>query len=366
MKIALVHDYLTVYGGGERMLELFHEIYPHAPVYTLLYTPSSMPECMRTWDIHSSFLQKFPFKSYARKLYVPCMPTAIESLHFENYDLVLSISAGFAKGIITPVSTCHISYTLTVPRFLWGYETSTQVRHQRNIALPFINNYLRIWDKVASDRVDYFLANSATTKKRIAKSYARNAKVIYSPVDESFFTLSTIPREDFYLIVSRMEPYKHIELAIQTCLKYKRKLKIIGDGPQRRYLEDIAQGQVDFLGLVDDHTLLRHYNTAKALLFPGADDLGLVPIEAQLCGTPVIAYAKDGALETIVENQTGIYFSDQSEDDLYGAMVKIEGRDWNPEEIRKQAMKFSKKNIKYALKHYIEEVYKEYKTSFSL
>lgn len=364
MKVAIVHDYLTTFGGGERVLELFHDLYHEADIYTLMYSQTRMPSQYASWKIHTSFLNKIPLKGKLFKLLVPWMPLAIESFDFSGYDLVISISAGFAKGIITPVSTCHIAYTLTVPRFLWGYETSWQVHHKNHFYLPLVNSYLRMWDKLAADRVDYFFANSQTVQKRIHKAYGANAAVVYSPVDEKKYVLSTIKREDVFLIVSRLEEYKHIDLAIQACMRIGAKLRIIGEGRMRRGLEKIASGNVEFLGHVSDDVILQHYHSAKAVIFPGADDLGLVPIEAQMCGTPVVAFRKDGALETVIEGISGIFFDELNVVTLADVLRKCEQTNFDPERIRNSVMKFSRSEISSYVKKLIDQCYQDYQHEF--
>lgn len=366
MKIALVHDYLFTYGGGERVLELFHSIYPNAPIYTIMYDKNEMPDYFRTYPIKTSFINTLPFKNKHWKNYIPLMPIAVESFDFSDFDVVLSITSGFSKGILTGISTCHISYTLTVPRYLWGYETSTQGRHKGNILFGCINNYLRLWDKAAADRVDFFIANSNTVKRRILKSYGRNAKVVYSAVDEDLFSLSSIRRENFYLIVSRLEPYKHIDLAIKTCREHHLKLVIIGSGSQRRHLEDIAKGKVDFLGHVPDDIILRYFKSAKAVIFPGADDLGLVPIEAQMCGTPVIAYRKDGALETIQEGIGGVFFDEQTNESLWEAMERLDMLNLSASTIRESVMKFAQTGVKKELRQFIANCHESYVNSYGI
>jgi glycosyltransferase involved in cell wall biosynthesis len=364
MKIALVHDYLYTYGGGERMLELFHNLYPEADIYTILYDKHSLPDSFRTWNIHTTFLDRVPLKKVLFPYLVPLMPQAIESIDTTGYDLVLSISAGFAKGVLTNVETCHISYILTVPRFLWGYETSREQFHKKNILLPFINKKLRMWDRLAADRVDYMIANSQTTQKRIAKAYAAFSDVIPSPVDEEKFSLSTIQRESYYLVVSRLEEYKRVDLAIEACNKDNLKLVIIGEGTQKKKLQSMAGANVEFLGYVDDATMLRYYKSAKAVIFPGADDLGLVPIEAQMCGTPVVAYGKDGSLETIASGVSGVFFSEQTVESLLDALAKLSQAHLQPQTIRESVMRFSTAKVQDELRGYIETHLAEYQRKY--
>lgn len=362
MKIAIVHDYLNIYGGGERVLDAIKEIFPEASVYTILYSKNKLPEYYRSWNIKTSFLDKFPFKYRFFKFYVPFMPQAVESFDLSEFNIVISISAGFAKGVVTSTDTCHFAYTLTVPRFLWGYPTSHQVYHKKNIILSVLNNYLRVWDRSAADRVDYFIANSNTVKNRIKKIYNIDSNVIYSPVDENVYSLSKIKREKFFLIVSRLDSYKSIDIAIKACIKGGYELKIIGEGPEKIKLERLASGHknIQFLGHIKDADVIRYFKSTNAVIFPGADDLGLVPIEAQLCGTPVIAYKKDGALETIKEDVSGVFFDKPNEESLLGAIEKFKTMKFDNESIRSWSMKFSKKYFKDYFKEYIYSQYKIY------
>ena len=357
MKIALVHDYLYTYGGGERVLEMFHDLFPDAPVYTLFYSPNSMPGVMKTWDIHVSGLQKVPYKKRGLKLFVPCMPVCFEAFDFSEYDLVISVCSAFSKGIITGVDTVHISYILTVPRFLWGYETSTQVKHKKNILMKGVNTWLRVWDRAAADRPDFLIANAVTVQKRIAKAYNRDSKVIYSPVDETIFTLSENKRSNTFLITSRLEPYKRIDLAVRVCTAHNIPLQIIGEGKERKRLEKLAGPSVTFSGHLSDAEVIKAYQNAKAVIFPGSDDMGLVPIEAQMCGAPVIAYGRDGATETIVDGLSGILFQEQTEGSLYAAMQELDKKTWNPKDIRKSVIKFTKKQFMIEMQKYVQHVF---------
>ncbi len=309
-KIAIVCDFLKIYGGAERHLEAIMEIFPNAPIFTTLYLKDKMPEQFRKYHIVESKYRKL-FK-YLGPLMTPLYPITFEEFNFDEYDIVLSFTAGFAKNIIISNKTIHIAYILTPPRFLWGLPNSRQdsISGIKKIPLYFLNNYLRVIDFASAQRADYIFTISNAVSKRVKKFYRRDSVVIYPYVDtDKFIKNDKFIDGDYFLIVSRLERYKNIDIAIKACIKLKYKLKIIGEGGYKNQLKEISSSNIEFLGNIKDEEMIDIINGSKAVIFPGAEDFGLVPIEAQACGKGVVAFAKDGALESIKDGVTGYFFS---------------------------------------------------------
>lgn len=368
LKIALVHDYLQWYGGAEKVLEALHEIWPDAPVYTSVYNPETMPENLKTWDIRTSFMQKLPRRGRFLKYYSFLYPLAFEQFDFSEYDVVISSSAGFAKGIITKPETCHIAYTHTPPRFQWGFQTSTREKLGQiytKIILPPIDNYLRIWDQCAAERVDSFIANSREVQKRIQKIYKKDSEIIYPPVDfERFSNCADIKKEDYFVTISRLERYKRIDLLISACNKLGLRLRIIGEGADRQYLESLAGPTIEFSGRLKDEDLIKSICGAKAFLFAADEDFGIVIVEALAAGIPVIALGKGGALEIIDNKKTGEFFYDQSVGSLINALKNFDKKDYKKEDCKKAAQRFSKQLFKKKITAFVEKKYSDYISSY--
>lgn len=357
MKIALVHDYLNQYGGAERVLEVLCEIFPEAPIYTLLYDEQATGGVFKGREIYTSFLQKTPFARKHHRIFPLLMPLAVEQFDFSYYDFVFSISASFTKGIITKPRTKHINYCLTPTRFLWddSHRYIDEFRYLWPIRklVPFFITYLRLWDKEAAMRVDQFVGISNFVKTRIKKYYNRSADVIYPPVETQRFYISD-DVDDYFLMVGRLVPYKRFDLAVKVFSAIGKSLKIIGDGPERKRLEKMARstssgqaGQnIEFLGLVSDYKMPEIYSRAQAVIFPQEEDFGIVPLESMASGRPAIAYRGGGALETILEGKTGIFFDDQTEIALAQAIGQYYQTPWNPVAIRTHALKFDKEIFK--------------------
>jgi len=317
MKVALVYDRVNKWGGAERVLLALHELFPDAPLYTSVHNPQKA-SWAKVFDVRSSFLQKFPLASSMHEAYPYLMPSVFESFSFDEYDLVISITSEAAKGIITKPKTMHLCYCLTPTRYLWsGYEDYFSHPLLRFISKPIVS-YLKYWDKKAAQRPDVYVAISQEVKKRIKTYYNRDSEVIYPPV-----TLSTKKKlsaheekEPYFLVVSRLVPYKHVELAVRVCTKLNLNLKIIGAGSQEAALRTIAGPTIELLGSLTDTDVIRYYSGSYALIFPGKEDFGLTVLEAQKFGKPVIAYKDGGALETIIEGKTGTFFYPQTEKGL--------------------------------------------------
>lgn len=363
MKVALIHDWLTGIRGGERCLEVFCELFPQAHLYTLLHIRGSVSPQIEKMSIITSFIQNLPFSKKIYRKYLPLFPIAMERFNLKGYDLILSCSHCVAKGIIPPPSALHISYLLTPMRYAWDmYED--YFGGNKSKLIPFFIHYLRIWDVTSSQRVDHFLCISRHVKNRIMKFYRREAEVIHPPVDVSRFRVQE-KKEDFFLMVSSSAPYKRIDLAIKAFNRLGFTLKIIVSGPEEKRLRSIAGSNIEFLGWQPDKVVADYYSKCRALIFPGEEDFGIVPLEAMACGKPVIAYGRGGALETIISYDqlgkgrrkapTGLFFHEQNVDSLMEAVEqfnKIE-KEFDPAAIRNHSLQWDREIFKEKIRKYI-------------
>lgn len=341
-KVALVYDRVNKWGGAERVLLALNEMFPEAPLYTSVYSPTGAPWARKFKKIETSYLQKIPGASTNHEYLAAFMPLAFESFNLSRFDLVISVSSEAAKGVLTPNTTRHLSYCLTPTRYLWnGYNSYFKNSLLKKISAPVVS-YLKSWDKVAAHRSDLMLGISNETKGRIKKFYERDVDIIFPPVDTKFFSNGTRHREDYYLLVSRLVSYKKIELAIKAFNRLGYPLLIIGTGRLFGKLKKMAKPNIVFLGQVSDQELRRYYQSAKALVFPQREDFGIVPVEAQAAGTPVIAYAKGGALDTVIDGKTGILFEKQTTESLVGSVMSFQKHTFDPKLIKKNAETFSK------------------------
>ncbi len=341
-KIAIVTDFLKVYGGLERQLEGIMDLFPNADIYTTFYVPENLPRRFKDFNIIESKYKNI-FKILS-SFAVPLYPIAFEAFVFEKYDVVLSISTGFGKDVNTG-DIKHISYILTPPRFLWNLPNSTQDKLKVKFPIEILNNYLRLKDFTAAQGPQKLIANSKTVQSRIKKYYRRDSDVVYPFVDTNKFNIT----KDFssghsFLIISRLEKYKNLDLAIRVFNKLKLRLNIVGIGSYRKYLESISESKyIKFYGYVSDIEMVRMLNQTKALIFPGAEDFGLTPIEAQACGKPVIALKKDGVLETVIEGKTGYFFKDEIE--LEEIIKNFDSTSIDKMECRENSLLFSKESF---------------------
>jgi glycosyltransferase involved in cell wall biosynthesis len=366
MRVAIVHDWLTTTRGGEKCLERFCELFPTADVYTLVYLPDRVSSLVKSMNVRVSRLNDIPGIERIYRYCLPLFPRIIESFDLRNYDLIISSSHCVAKGIF-PHRALHISYVHAPMRYVWdlhdayfGGDGSVIAR----VGMSVWRRYLQRWDVAASERVDYFLANSQNVAAKIQNLYKRQARVIHPPVDLEKFHLGA-GREPYYLIVSALVPYKRIDLAVCAFNELRLPLKVVGEGPLRSRLERSAGPNIEFLGWVDDSVLAALYGSCQALIFPGEEDFGIVPLEAQACGRPVVAYGKGGVLETVIpveasavngESPTGIFFSEQTPVDLMRAVAlyqKTQAR-FSPEKIRDHAARFSAQRFRNEIQQYIE------------
>jgi len=342
-RVALVHDWLNQVGGAEDVLQALVAMFPDAPLYTSFYAPDQMPSQMQSWNIRTSFMNRLPGIAKHHQAYLPIYPLAFESFDFSGYDLVLSNKSGFCHGVITPPETTHVCYCLTPTRFLWMYESYRQregLGRVSNAALRPILAQLRVWDRLAADRVDHFIAISTVVRERIRKFYRRESEIIAPPVDIQRFQPKP-ERSDYFLIVSRLIPYKRIDLAVQAFNKLGLPLWIGGEGRDRAELERMAKPNIRFLGRVPDADLPDLMAHCRAFIFPSLEDFGITPVQAQAAGRPVIAYGAGGALDTVIPGISGVYFQQASAESLAATVAQFKESDYDPTVIRSHAEQFS-------------------------
>lgn len=370
MNIAIVHDYLNQMGGAERVLLTLHEIFPQAPIYTSIYAPRLVDPAFARMDVRTSFMQRLPFVHTHHQAFLPLFPFAFESFDLREYDLVLSMSSAWSKNVVTRPETCHVCYCLTPMRFGWNFQGYAQAGERiaawQRAALTPIIAALRLWDAVGASRVDYFAAISTTVAQRIRKYYRREAEIIYPPVDTRSFAVEDAAKEPdggYFLVVSRLIPYKRVDLAILACQRLGMPLKIIGEGRDRPRLEALSRrcrngasnghgSMVEFLGAVRD---IRPYlRRCRAFLFPGEEDFGIAPVEAMAAGRPVVAYAAGGALDTVVPGVTGVFFRQQTVESLATALEEVSCRTWDRAAIAAHAARFDAAAFKTKLRRFVE------------
>ena len=362
IKTVLVHDWLTTLAGAERVLEAIYEIYP-SPIYTLVKNEEILKNSIfGKADIRTSFLQKFPKAKTKYRNYIMFFPLAIEQFDLSEYDIIISSSHAVAKGVLTSSNQLHICYCHTPIRYAWDLYhqyliDSGLTKGIKSFLAKFILHYIRIWDYTTANRVDYFIANSKYIARRIKKIYGKDSTVIYPPVDVNKFEVYT-KKENFYLTASRIVPYKKIDLIVEA-FSYMpdKKLVVIGDGPDLEKIKKKAGKNVEILGYQPFEILKDYMQRAKAFIFAAEEDFGIVPVEAQACGTPVIAYGKGGVTETVIDGKTGIFFEEQTVESLIKAIKNFEKKEelFNPLEIRKNAEKFSKERFKKEFKEFVNK-----------
>ncbi|HXF68222.1 MAG TPA: glycosyltransferase [Thermoflexus sp.] len=359
MRVALVHDWLNQVGGAEAVLEALVETFPSAPIYTSIYARDRMPAHYRSWKIHTTWLDAMPFIHRYHQLYLPLYPLAFDGLNLSGYDVVISNKSGFCHGVITGTSTAHLCYCLTPTRYVWAYEEYIAREGlpgpARRLLRPVITA-LRIWDRIAADRVDAFIAISREVADRIRKFYRRPSIILHPPVDVERFQPSS-RTEDYFLIVSRLIPYKRIDLAIEAFNRLKLPLLIVGDGRDRKRLERMAGPTIRFLGRVPAEQLPDLYARCRAFVFPGVEDFGIAPVEAMAAGRPVIAFAAGGALDTVIEGVTGVFFREPVPESLAEAVRRFEDIRFDPSVIRRHAERFDKRMFQEKIKRMAEQAW---------
>jgi len=367
LRVALVHDWLTGMRGGERCLEVFCELFPDADLYTLLHVPGSVSPVIERRRIVTSFLQRLPNAAERYRYYLPLFPAAMRGFDLSGYDLVLSSSHAVAKAARRPPGATHVCYCFTPMRYIWDlYDDYFGARAPRlaRVAMPAIAAALRRWDRRTSRRVDRFVAISHFVADRIRRVWNRDANVIYPPVDVGRFTIAEDGPGDYYLVVSALVPYKRVDLAIAAATRMKRRLLVVGSGPEMRRLTAMAGPTVEFLGWRDDATVAELYARCRAALFPTLDDFGIVPLEAMAAGRPVVAYGVGGAIETVIgldapggAAPTGVFFPEQRVEALEAAMATLEANEhrFESKALRARAEGFDRPLFRDRISAYLAE-----------
>ncbi|GGH09314.1 glycosyltransferase family 4 protein [Silvibacterium dinghuense] len=365
MKIAVVHDYFTQSGGAERVAEEIACIFPSAPVFAAVTLPERIPSRLKDRKFFTSWMQRLPFMRQLHRLYFAFYPLGVESLDLKDYDLIVSSSSGYGKGVHIRPGAVHVCYCHTPMRWAWEYGNySARERHGQFIQAllkPAIS-MLRWWDFRAAQRPTYFLANSENVAEKIRAIYRRDAVVLHPPIDIHRFRPAD-EHEDYYLILARLVSYKRIDLAVEACTKLGRKLLVIGEGPDRKRLEEMAGPTIKFLGRLPDADVERYASRCRALIFPGEEDFGMAPLEIASAGRPTIAYRAGGALETIVEGVTGVFFDTQDAASVMDAIVHFEELNWDSEVLRKHASKFGVEAFQEELLRFLAQVGMPYEQS---
>ncbi len=360
-RIAIVHEWLTGMRGGEKCVEALCEVFPDATLYALVHVKGSVSPTIERMPIRTSFIQHLPFSKRHYRYYLPLFPLAIESFDLSEFDIVISSNHAVAKGVKTNPGTLHICYCHTPMRYIWNlhseYFGKDRAGLLTRLGMKMFLNYLQRWDVRTALNPHYFIANSRNVQQRIKNVYTRESVVIYPPVDTALFQLSKIPGE-YFLIVSAFVPYKRIDLAIEAFNICGDKLLIVGDGPENARMRSLAKSNIEFHGWQPDEELKKYYARCTALVFPGEEDFGIVPLEAMASGKPVIAFAKGGALETVMNGEklkTGILFKEQTIESLVDAIRRCKETTFSPDRLREHAVSFDKEVYKRKMQKYVSE-----------
>jgi len=366
MKIALIHDHLAQDGGAEKVLKVLADLFPDAPIYTLLYEKKHVDKYFKGRIIETSIIQKLPGGVKYYQWYMPFMPMAVEFYDLRGFDLVISDTSSFAKGVITLPEVPHICYCHTPTRYLWSdtHQYINELKYHKTIkkAISLVLSRIRIWDRLAADRVDAFIANSKTVQKRIKKYYKRDSSLIYPPVETDMFYISDISKKEkeerYFLIGCRLAPYKRVDLVVEAFkeLGDDYRLKIFGDGVDLKRLKKMAKGSknIEFLGRIKEEEKAKLYSNALAFINPQEEDFGITAVESMASGRPVIAYNKGGAKETVIAEKTGLLFNEQNKESLMKAVKDFCPHQFNPHEIREHAKQFSVDRFKNNILDFIE------------
>jgi len=346
-RVAIVHDWITSFGGAERCLALLHRLFPTAPIYTLVHDKKRTPDELMDAHIITSELQSLPNAATDYQRLLPAMPYAIEQFDLRGFDLIISSSHAVAKGVLTHSRQKHLCYCYTPMRYVWDlyhtYLEHTRLSSWAARSFKISAHYLRQWDYASAQRVDKFLAISETVRQRIKHIYGREAPVVFPPVDTEFFVPDPAGVQDYFLVVSRAVPYKRLDLIIEVFNQRREQLLIIGDGPQMPRLRKAAKRNVEFIGGVTDQELLSLYQNCRGLIFAAEEDFGLTPVEAMSCGRPVVALGYGGAAETVVDGLTGVHFAEQTPLALDTAIDRLLSLNLSVEACRRQAQKFDQR-----------------------
>jgi glycosyltransferase involved in cell wall biosynthesis len=364
LKVALVHDWLTGMRGGEKVLLELMRLLPGADLYTLLWNRGSVAPEIEARVRGTTFLQNLPRAASAYRYYLPLFPAAIRSLDLRGYDVILSSSHAVAKSVRVPEGAVHVSYVHTPMRYLWDtgadYFRFGRGRWWKRAALALVAPALRSFDRRTAAGVDFFIANSANVRERIRRVYGAEAQVIPPPVDTDFFTPSPASSSDqaeaYYLVVSSLEPYKRVDLAVEAFSGGKRRLLVAGSGTLEAELRARARPPVEFLGAVSGERLRNLYQHCRALIFPAREDFGIVAVEAQACGRPVVCYGQGGATESVLDGRTGVHFHEQSATALLEGVARLERSEWDAGAIRRHSLEFSQPQFHERMKSFLRAV----------
>jgi glycosyltransferase involved in cell wall biosynthesis len=358
VKIAVMHDYFTQMGGAEKVAAELMGALPGASLVTTVALEERFPETLKGLPIETSWMQNLPKMKEYYRLYFLLYPFAVRSMDLSHYDLVVSSSSGYAKGVRAGRDTTHVCYCHTPMRWVWSfdnYSSRETFGTATRALLPLLIAALRRWDEGASRQPDHFIANSTAVAERIRRAYGRASEVIHPPIDLNRFHIST-EQDDYYVVLSRLVPYKRIDIAITACSLLRRKLLVIGDGPDRARLEAMAGPSVTFLGRAPDSDVEGYVSKCRALIFPGEEDFGMAPLEVAAAGRPTIAYRAGGAVETIIENETGIFFREQNHWSLIDAIQRLEKQSWSSQRLRSHAEDFGVDIFREKLIGFLEKV----------
>ncbi len=358
MKIAVVHDYFTQMGGAEKVAEALYHLFPNADLFATVALPEKMPPSLKGVKVHTSWMQNFPKMKDLYRFYFPLYPAGVRSLDLSSYDLVISSSSGYVKGVHTHPNAVHICYCHTPMRWVWNFD-SYSARESfnggvRQILSAMIHG-LRLWDEEASRQPDHFVANSRTVAARIEQAYHRSSEVITPPIDIHRFRPSR-EQEDYYVVLARLVSYKRIDLAVSACTRLGRKLVVIGTGPALEALKVNAGPTIHFAGRLSDEDVEQYVSRCRALIFPGEEDFGMAPLEVAAAGRPTIAYRAGGAVETILENETGVFFNEQTTEDVMDAIERFEQLNWDSSSIRRHAEGFSTEKFNERFINFLQRV----------
>jgi len=356
MRVAIVHDYLTQYGGAERVLDELHAIWPDAPVMVALHDPDRMPAHYRGWDIRASWLSQLPVVKRRHQALLAFYPQAFESFDLQGFDVVLSSSSGFAHGVLTGPQTMHVCYCHSPARFLWDYHNYARRERLGRLTRAVVTTQLaqlRVWDHASADRVDSWVSTSRLVRSRIAKFYGKSSTVIPPPVSVGHFDVGDGPGE-YFLMLMRLVGWKRPDIAVEACTRLGLDLVVAGDGRDEGHLRRIAGPRVRFVGRVDDAGLRRLYADCKALILPSEEDFGITPLEAMASGRPVIAYGRGGALDTVIPGKTGLFFAEQTPESLVEVLRDFDPSEFDGHEIRRHAERFDSAVFRARFRQHVE------------
>ena len=364
MKVAIVHECLTSYAGSERTIEAVAELFPDAPIYAIVYQKEALKDTLfAKRKVRTSFINQLPFAQTKHRVFLPLMPLAVEQHDLSEFDLIITSSHMVAKGVLTRADQLHISYIYTPARYAWDlyFQYLSASGGVGRMAIRLMMHYLRMWDVLSADRVDVFIASSRNIARRIQKTYRRPSRLIYPPVDVERFGPDQ-PRDDFFLTVARLVPYKKIDMIVHAFNQMKRPLVVIGEGPMGKTLKRIAGPTIQLLGYQSDDVVRDHMQRCRGFVFAAEEDFGISPLEAQAAGAPVIAYGKGGAAETIIDGQTGVLYPHQTVDSLVAGVARFESQahQFTSAANRANAMRFSKQRFQREIKEMIDDEWRKF------